>query len=65
MKPSRQRLTAAAVSSAAAGQQQQQPDSTSFVSLNELRELCSKALSTIGYTKNEIAVLLEVRDCQC
>lgn len=36
-----------------------QPD-TSFVSIVELRELCSKALSTIGYTKDEIAVLLEV-----
>lgn len=53
-------MTAGATSSAAAGQQQQQPDSTSFVSLTELKELCSKALSTIGYSKDEVAVLLEV-----
>jgi len=56
---SRQRVTAAASSSTTA-RQQQQPD-TSFVSLDELKELCSKSLSTIGYTNSEIAVLLEVR----
>jgi hypothetical protein len=59
---SRAGATAAATSSnaaaAAAG-----PASTSFVSLTELKELCSKALSTIGYTKDEIAVLLEVGAC--
>lgn len=55
---SRQRVTAAASSSTTA-RQQQQPD-TSFVSLDELKELCSKSLSTIGYTNSEIAVLLEV-----
>lgn len=51
--------TSATSSNASAGGQQQQPD-TSFVSLSELKELCSKALSTIGYTKSEIGVLLEV-----
>jgi hypothetical protein len=52
-------VAAATGSDAATGQQQQQP-ATSFVSLVELKELCSKALSTIGYSKDEIAVLLEV-----
>ena len=55
---SRHQVMAAAASSSAAGQQQPE---TSFVPLSELKELCSKALSTIGYTQSEIAVLLEVR----
>jgi hypothetical protein len=54
----RHRLAPASATSPA-GQQQQQPD-TSFVPLDELRQLCSKALSTIGYTKDETQVLMEV-----
>lgn len=54
---------AAAAASSSAAAAAAGPASTSFVSLTELRELCSKALSTIGYTKDEIAVLLEVGRC--
>lgn len=55
----RHRLAPASATSPAGQQQQQQPD-TSFVPLAELRQLCSKALSTIGYTKEETEVLMEV-----
>jgi hypothetical protein len=51
---------ASATSPAGQQQQQQQQPDTSFVPLAELRQLCSKALSTIGYTKEETVVLMEV-----
>jgi len=31
-----------------------------FVALSELRELCTKSLSTLGYSPQEVSVLLEV-----
>lgn len=37
-------------------------DNTVYIPLSELRELCTKSLSTLGYSNNEIAVLLEVRE---
>lgn len=56
----RGQVTAAAGSSNSVAGGQQQSDSTSYVSITELKELCSKALSTIGYTKDETSILLEV-----
>lgn len=38
----------------------QHAENVTYVSLSELRELCSKALSTLGYTEQEISVLSEV-----
>lgn len=38
----------------------QPPENVTYVALNELKELCSKALRTLGYSNHEVAVLNEV-----
>jgi hypothetical protein len=38
----------------------QAPANMVFVALSELRELCTKSLSTLGYSPQEVSVLLEV-----
>lgn len=38
----------------------QPSENVTYVALSELKELCSKALSTLGYHDHEIAVLNDV-----
>jgi hypothetical protein len=35
-------------------------DNTVYIPISELRELCTKSLSTLGYSRDETAVLLDV-----
>jgi hypothetical protein len=35
-------------------------DNTVYIPISELRELCTKSLSTLGYSSDETAVLLDV-----
>jgi hypothetical protein len=35
-------------------------DNTVYIPISELRELCTKSLSTLGYSSEETAVLLDV-----
>ena len=50
-------MSEAAVGTAAATQP---PENVTYIPFSELKELCNKALSTLGYSTEEIAVLNEV-----